>query len=482
MPGLVAVFGEQEAAVNLNPLINRVKYRGPCRQKVNLGDRSAMAVLDRVSTRFDPTMSVALDGYLLFEGEKEALQGSAAEEKLCRLLAQKGPGCLTGLDGEFTFAYRDDNRYMVVRDPLGVNPLYYSVKDSAFYFAPEIKALLDLDSPIKEVPPGCYCENSGAWISYYQPSESGNFFALSLQQAEEQLRQLMRGAVRERIDGIEGLGVYLSGGLDSSVIAVIAAELLPEPISTFTVGVSDSRDIEYARIVAKQIGSVHHEYIYDLEEMLEVLPEVIYHLESFDCAYVRSSIPNYIAARQAAGAGRKVMLTGEGSDELFAGYTYLKGISSPDQINAEISGLIKNLSNTGLQRVDRMNAAHGLDCRVPFLKTALVELVQRFPLDWKLRDMEDKPVDKWILRRTFTEQLGEKVAWREKQQFDQGSGSAELMAQVAEKSISDADYNKEAAGAPVSVRNKEELYYYRIFRSFFPERILPLVGRWSKTS
>ncbi len=255
-----------------------------------------------------------------------------------------------------------------------------------------------------------------------------------------------------------------------------------KPIMTYTVGVEGSRDLEYATLVAEKIGSIHHVYQYSLDDMLEVLPEVIYHLESFDCAYVRSAIPNYLAARQAAADGRSVMLTGEGSDEMFAGYTYLKSLGSAREIEAELDAIFKNLSRTGLQRVDRMNAAHGLECRVPFLKPSLLELVQNFPLQWKLRSTEGQKVDKWILRRAFIPELGEKVAWRAKEQFDQGSGSAELIASVAEEAISDTDFLAESEAAPVAVRNKEELYYYRIFRQYYPERVLPLVGRWTRTS
>ena len=305
---------------------------------------------------------------------------------------------------------------------------------------------------------------------------------MELAEAEKQMRCLLRQAVAERINDANKPGVYLSGGLDSSVIAVLAAELSAEPISTYTVGVEGSRDIEYAAQVADRIGSVHHVHTYSLNDILAVLPEVIYHLESFDCAYVRSAIPNYIAARFAAADGRRVMLTGEGSDEMFAGYSYLKSLESVNLVEAELEEIFKNLSRTGLQRVDRMNAAHGLDCRVPFLKPALLDLVRQFPMSWKLHDTADQPVDKWILRHAFVPELGEKVAWRKKEQFDQGSGSADLLASVAEEKISDSEFAAEAEAAPVEIRNKEELYYYRIFREYFPERVLPLVGRWTRTS
>ncbi len=484
MSGLIGVFGDKDDTADMDPLIEKVNFRGTCREKDCDDECYSLAVLSSTSNGFDGSSSAALDGYLLFpEEEGDALQGSEGEEKFIKLLEKEGLSCFDHIEGEFALAYfGEDGRCLVARDPFGVKPLYYTIKDKTLYIAPEIKALTDLDSPIKEAPPGSYYERGKGWIRYYNLPKVFKKNQLSLQQAEEKMRHLLWLAVEERITNVENLGVYLSGGLDSSVVAALASEISSEQINTYTVGVKGSKDIEYASIVTERIGSNPHVYTYELDEMLEILPSVIYHLESFDCAYVRSSIPNFIAARQAAADGRSVMLTGEGSDEIFAGYSYLKTLDSEKEITAEIENFIKNLSRTGLQRVDRMNSAHGLECRVPFLKPALLELVQQFPLDWKLHDFEDEPVDKWILRRAFEEELGSKVAWREKEQFDQGSGSSDMLTAVAEDAISDDEFAKESAEAPVPVRNKEELYYYRIFRSFYPESVLPLVGRWTKTS
>lgn len=485
MPGLIAVFGEKGETADMDPLIEKVLFRGTCREKDTEEENCALAVLNSSPTEGECDLSAALDGYMVFSKEEGmALQGGEGETRFCSHLDEEGLSCFENIEGEFTIAYFGDNgSCLIARDPLGVKPLYYVEKEGTLYIAPEIKALIDLKSPIKEAPPGSYYEKgNGGWVRYYHLPKAKTNHKLSLARAEEKMRHLLCLAVEERISGVENLGVYLSGGLDSSVVAALAAEMTPEPISTYTVGVKGSRDIEYASIIAERIGSEPHIYYYDLAEMLEVLPEVIYHLESFDCAYVRSSIPNFIAARQAAADGRKVMLTGEGSDEIFAGYSYLKKLNSEREITAELESILKNLCRTGLQRVDRMNSAHGLDCRVPFLKPGLLELVQQFPFDWKMHDLDHEPVDKWILRRAFEKELGAKVAWREKEQFDQGSGSSDMLAAVAEEAISDAEFAEESSEAPVSVRNKEELYYYRIFRSNYPESVLPLVGRWTKTS
>ncbi len=485
MSGLVAIFGKKSEASDIEPLIERVKFRGISKNTQTKEDGYGLAVLNSSPDNDGSDLSAALDGYMVFsEEEGTVMQGGEGETRFCDLFDKDGLSCFESIEGEFAIAYfNDEGGHIIARDPFGVKPLYYAKKEGTLYVAPEIKALLDLKVPIKEAPPGSYLDDQNGWVRYYKIPRIIENKELSLEEAEEKMRHLLYLAVEERILGVENLGVYLSGGLDSSVVAALAAEISADPISTYTVGVKGSQDIEYASIVADRIGSVPHVYTYDLDEMLQVLPKVIYHLESFDCAYVRSSIPNYIAARFAARDGRKVMLTGEGSDEIFAGYSYLKTLGSEKEITAEIEGFLKNLSKTGLQRVDRMNSAHGLDCRVPFLKPALLELVQQFPLDWKLHDREDdEPVDKWILRKAFVDELGSKVAWREKQQFDQGSGSSDMLTSVAEDAISDAEFARESEEAPVPVRNKEELYYYRIFRKHFPESVLPLVGRWTKTS
>lgn len=485
MSGLVAIFGKKSEESDMEPLIESVKFRGTCKGVQADEDGYGMAILNSTDPESESDISAALDGYIVFsEEEGTILQGGEGETRFCDVFNKEGLSCFESIEGEFAIAYYDDEGSpFVARDPFGVKPLYYAKKDGTLYIAPEIKALVDLGVEIKEAPPGSYLDDNQSWVRYYKVPRIVENKDLTLEEAEEKMRHLLYLAVEERIEGAENLGVYLSGGLDSSVVAALAAEISPEPINTYTVGVEGSEDVKYAEIVAKRIGSKPHVYTYTIDEMLEVLPKVIYHLESFDCAYVRSSIPNYIAARYAARDGRKIMLTGEGSDEIFAGYSYLKTLGSDKEITEEIETFLKNLSKTGLQRVDRMNSAHGLDCRVPFLKPALLELVQQFPLDWKLHDFDsDEPIDKWILRRAFVPELGEEVAWREKQQFDQGSGSSDMLTSIAEEAISDEEFARESEEVPVPVRNKEELYYYRIFRRYYPESVLPLVGRWTKTS
>ncbi len=480
--GLLGVIGKKEDTEELQSMYELLRHRGSQMHLKAPRDNCRLAVLGGDEASNGGKTPIALDGSIILGDGETVLRGESGEAKLYHLLKEKGPAILQNIEGEFALAAMLPEGLLIARDPLGVKPLYYLQDNGTSYLASEMKALLPLakEGEIHQVPPGCYYDSNNEWVPYYRYPVAEDGETLTLEKAMKALRSQMFQAVREKAAGVNGLGVYLSGGLDSSVIACLAAELSDKPIVTFTVGVEGSEDLHYARRVAEQIGSEHHEYIYDREEILTVLPQVIYHLESFDSAYVRSSIPNYIAARQARAAGREVMFTGEGSDEIFAGYSYLKELAGVDKINEELEGFLRSMSNTGLQRVDRMNSAFGLECRLPFLKPTLVKLVTGFPLEWKLKGEGSEAVDKWILRRAFEKDLGYEVAWRGKQQFDQGSGSAEMLEQVAEKEIDEITFQEESSAAPVPVRSKEELYYYRIFRNYFPEKVLSLVGRWCR--
>lgn len=477
MSGIAAVLGSRDPDT-LQILTDKLRFRGIYISKVVEGENFAMVELGTGPPDSRDHRPVVIDGYFAgFHSDEINSLLTGSGEGFEDLFSGTDSVLYSHFEGEFALAVNvkgDD--FLIARDPLGVKPLYCVINGDTCVAASEIKALTGL-GPINEVPPGSYFRKGCGWKRYYRIPQIYENESISLAEAEEELRFRLLQSVKEKIDGVSRLGVYLGGGPESSVIAFAASELSPEPIATFSVGVKGSSDLEYARKVAAGIGSRHFEYIYDREEMLEVLPWVIFHLESFDCAYVRRSIPDYLAGRLAREEGREVMLTGEGSDETFAGYSYLKDISSPGKLREEISKLISGLSHTRLQRVDRMNSAHGLECRVPFLKPSLLKFSLSLPLRWKLKQDGPGFLDKWILRRAFEDYLGADIAWRHKKQFDQGSTG--VLKDVAEGEITEEEFRREAEGAPVPVRNREELYYYRIFRRYFPEEILPLVGRCS---
>jgi asparagine synthase (glutamine-hydrolysing) len=234
--------------------------------------------------------------------------------------------------------------------------------------------------------------------------------------------------------------------------------------------------LQHARQAADFLQTRHHERLFTIEEAVQVLHEVIYHLESFDCALVRSAIPNYFLARLAS-KQVKVTLSGEGADELFAGYDYLKALSG-EALQRELRFITRRLHNTNLQRCDRMSMAHGLEVRVPFLDDPdLVDYAFRLDPDLKIRGPQR--IEKWILRRAATRLLPKDIVTRPKVKFAHGTGLGDHLGRFAEQTISDSVFAREREIAEgVFLRSKEELCYYRIFRQMFPaEQLWRLIGR-----
>jgi asparagine synthase (glutamine-hydrolysing) len=235
-----------------------------------------------------------------------------------------------------------------------------------------------------------------------------------------------------------------------------------ESLHTFAAGFAGAPDLEYAQIVARHIGSIHHEVIPTLDELLDLLPEVIYHLESFDALLVRSSMMNYRVAK-AASDFVPAVFSGEGGDELFAGYHYLKQLPL-ESLADELVDITARLHNTALQRVDRCSAAHGTVAYVGFLDPEVVEYALRIPPEHKIFN----GAEKWILRRAVYDLLPERVILREKAKFWEGAGVEELLAQHAEEAVSDADFGRmRRLPNGDELASKEELFYYRIFREHF---------------
>jgi asparagine synthase (glutamine-hydrolysing) len=261
------------------------------------------------------------------------------------------------------------------------------------------------------------------------------------------------------------------------VIAALVSKYVPG-VDSFTVGMEHSEDIPFARMVANHLGTNHHEHIYDLDEVLDVLPTVIYHLESFDAPLVRSSIANYIASREASKCVDTILI-GEGGDENFGGYHHIKRIKEPEDQQKAFVKLFRGLHNNGFMRTDRMNWAHSLNVRAPFFDSNVVDLCLKIHPELKLYGEEQ--TEKWILRKAFEDELPKEVVWRPKKQFARGSGSDDLLTGYAEGHISDAEYEKEKKRYPdIDLRWKEEVMYFRFFRDHFGDdpSTLSTVGQW----
>jgi asparagine synthase (glutamine-hydrolysing) len=377
------------------------------------------------------------------------------------------------LDGMFAIAIISNRGLTLARDPLGVKPLYIGRKGEEFVFGSEIKALLEVCDSVGEFPPGhVYTSSEGLKRYYTLPEQNEEEYDADVAAAE--LRKRVERAVETRLMADVPVGVYLSGGLDSTVLASIAKKF-KDPLDTFAVGMEGSDDLESAKLAAEHLKTRHHERIFTMEEALAALPKIIYHLESFDCALVRSAIPSYFLA-ELASQHVKVALSGEGADEIFAGYSYLRA-KRADELKKELVDITLGMHKTNLQVCDRISMAHGLEVRVPYLDDlAVVEYAFRIPIQFKMHPT--KGTEKWILRKAFGEDLPDEIANRRKAKIAAGTGLEDKMAAIAEAKISDEEFASERAPAKgVALRTKEELMYYRIFAETFPTRVAKMVGR-----
>ncbi len=375
--------------------------------------------------------------------------------------AQDGAG-----RGHLAEAQAESDGIVLKRDALGVAPLYYGfTDDGAFCFASEVKAMLEVTREVHELPPGSRLKGSTV-EPYYQLAKQPPLTD-SPDAIASELRRRLEASVSRRVPGDEA-GAWLSGGLDSSTLAAVARPLVGR-LHTVAAGVPAAPDLEHARIVAKHIGSEHHEVVVRLDDMLKALPDVIYHLESFDALLVRSSITNYLTAQRASDYVG-VVLSGEGGDELFAGYEYLKGLPQ-DRLADELLDITNRLHNTALQRVDRCASAHGTVAQVGFLDPDVVDYALRIPVELKLyRNGGQRGIEKWIVRRAIDGALPEAVLNRTKAKFWEGAGVGEQLAAYAEEHISSADFGRERTlPNGWTLDSKEELLYYRIFRDHFGE-------------
>jgi len=392
-------------------------------------------------------------------------------EVALHLLEERGDAGVEALDGMFALARAAGGELLLARDPLGIKPLYLARSPGGgVRFASEMKALQDPGDDLEEVPPGCVWSSLRGLRRYYRVPEARAELG-DAEEAAAAVRRTLERAVRKRLMSDVPLGAFLSGGLDSSAIAALAMRELGR-LHTFSVGVAGSPDLAAARQVARHIGSDHHELVFGRDEVEAELERLIYALESFDRDLVRSAVPTFFAARLAA-RHVKVVLTGEGADELFAGYRYVRGLRG-EALAAELRRSLEGMHNLNLQRVDRLTMAHGLEARVPFLDRSMVALAQRIAPELKVREVGGRRVEKWVLRRAVEDLLPQSVVWRDKAQFDEGSGTADLLGKIA------ASASPPRPRLGVTPRSAEEDLYLQIFASSFvrPQALVPNLGRW----
>ncbi len=493
MCGVAGAYRSTDA-VYVDRMLTWLKHRGPDGCGISATDtgvlgHTRLAIIDLEGGH----QPLEYDGALIcFNGEiynyralrnrylrGQTLQTNSDTEVLLRLYRTLGPGFVRLLEGMFAFAILDGEDLFLARDPIGIKPLYLAQHNDTLLFASEIKALMLYADHVTTFPPGTWHHSRFGSHTYYELAQGWpqNGIFETPDQAIMAIRAVLRSAVHKRLLADVPVGVSLSGGLDSSIIALLARSEL-DHVETFAVGMEGSEDLEAARQMARFLGTRHHEYIYTPEEMEAVLPDVIYYLESADPALVRSAVPNYFLARLAS-ERVKVILTGEGADELYAGYDYMRVIASPEDLHRELEISIRDLHRTNLQRADRMFMAFGVEGRVPFLDVESIALALSLPPEWK-QAASGEPT-KMLLRQAFAGELPDSIIQRPKQKFSAGAGSMYELAKVAEERFDNQAFARERQRLMrrwgYRLQNKEALYYLDTLRAVLPERlIMPEMG------
>jgi asparagine synthase (glutamine-hydrolysing) len=495
MCGISGIWGSTDKS-DVRGMMDRLVHRGPdaegmyvCPDGYGVLGHTRLSIMDPEGGNQpiyceDGSKAIITNGEIYnFPGlrpelsRRHTFSTTSDSEAILHLYEEHGSYAVRQLDGMFTFAIADGSEIMVARDPIGIKSLYYGNCEGRLLFASELKAIAPYCDDIKEFPPGTYYHSKEGFRTFYSVPDLQPDSSSSVEEYINEIRKTLEAAVVKRLMSDVPLGAFLSGGLDSSIICAIARKHLPE-LHTFSVGLEGSPDVEAARIVSRHLDTIHHEYILTQEELGKMLPEIIYYLESFDQDLVRSAFPCYFTSKIASDYV-KVILTGEGADELFAGYTYYKGIKDEALLHNELRRSVTSLHNINLQRVDRMTMAHSIEGRVPFLDLTVIELGQRIPAAYKLKG--EPLVEKWILRKAFEDLLPHDIVWRKKEQFDEGSGSADMLQSLMSGVITEKEadsYRKDWDG--ITLRSSEECHYHRLFMDAYekPDPVLKNVGRW----
>lgn len=391
-------------------------------------------------------------------------------EIVLHVLGELGTDGIHDMRGMWAFCVaEEDGNIWLGRDPLGVKPLYWARHDERLLVASELNAFPPHVRPyVEEFPPGHFWTPRDGLRGYVDlhddplgGAEPAGADYPTREVAQDAVRETLVAAVRERMMGDVPVGVFLSGGLDSSVIAAIMAKesRSGEAVHSFAAGMPGSSDLVAARIVADALGLEHHEVVYTDEDVVAVLPTVVAATESYEPSLIRSAVPNYLLAEMAA-RHVKVVLTGEGADELFAGYHHLRELDEESLRDALVDS-VSALHHLNLQRCDRVTMAHGLEARVPFLSRDMLAVAQRIPIGWKLLGEDGQ--EKRLLREAFNGWIPDEILWRRKEQFGEGSGTADAMNRVVDELVPDSDWESVHFEGIPQARTREELAYQRIF-------------------
>ena len=507
MCGIVGIFdlkvNHSELKTIALKMSKKLRHRGPDWSGIFNCDKAILAHerLSIVDPRSGKQPLISSDGNLILaiNGEiynhqeiRERYKGSyefrthSDCEVILPLYREKGPSFLEDLNGIFAFALYDREKdcYLIARDHIGIIPLYTG-RDyyGNFYVASELKALEGICNKIEEFLPGHYLfSKDGVMTKWYQRDWMNYDAVQNNTTSPDDLKSSLEKAVHRQLMSDVPYGVLLSGGLDSSIISAIAKKYAPKRIESgdkidawwprlhsFAIGLKDSPDVAASRIVAQHIGTVHHEIHFTLEEGLDAIRDVIYHIETYDVTTVRASTPMYLLARVIKSMGVKMVLTGEGADEVFGGYLYFHKAPNPRAFHEETVRKISKLHLYDCLRANKSLAAWGVEGRVPFLDKEFLDVAMRINPADKMASKER--IEKWVLRKTFEDYLPPEVAWRQKEQFSDGVGYnwIDTLRSMTSKEVSDDQMVNARYRFPINPPLSKEEYFYRsIFAEHFP--------------
>jgi len=496
MCGILAIIGKGKDEALVRELSGRMSHRGPDERDIHLMEKGHYLAHERLSIIDLHTGRQPIQGsstaWMVHNGEiynhqelrdtilkDHAFRTTSDSEVIVHLYEKYGYDFCHLLDGMFAFVVIDGDDYIAGRDPLGIKPLYYGLDDRGrMYFASEMKSIADQCKTFSTFPPGHYYTPETGFVKYYQPQWEDPEAAVEILDLKA-LRETLTTSVKKRLMSDVPIGVLLSGGLDSSLTSSIASRLMKEQgktLHSFSIGLdAQAPDVVAARKVAEFLGTQHHEIHFTIEQGIEILDKLIWHLETYDVTSVRASTPMYFLSKAITDMGIKVVLSGEGADEIFGGYLYFRNAPSVEDFQKETVERVQKLFTADLLRADKSTMAHGLEARVPFLDKAFLELAIKITPEEKMPQTYDG-IEKYILRKAFDtpEQpyLPESVLWRQKEQFSDGVGYnwIDTLIEFAASQVSDVDFAKAAELFPYNTPATKEAFYYRtIFHKYFPQ-------------
>mgnify|MGYP006083320317 FL=1 len=481
----------------------KVRHRGPDWSGIHCGKNvllahERLAIVDPASGN-QPIFSHDKNLILAANGEiynhrllKEklsieyAFQTNSDCEIILALYKEKGINFLDDLNGIFGFVLYDEenNEYLIARDHMGIVPLYMGWdKFGTFYVASELKALEGVCNKIEIFPPGHFLFSRDSKLVKWYQRDWMNYESISNNETDlNSLKNALEAAVHRQLMSDVPYGVLLSGGLDSSITSALAKKYSKNRIESddqkaawypqlhsFAVGLVGSPDLKASKLVAEHIGSIHHEVTFTIQEGLDAIKDVVFHLETYDVTTIRASIPMYLMARVIKSMGIKMVLSGEGADEIFGGYLYFHKAPSAEEFHKETVRKLDKLYQYDCLRANKSLAAWGIEGRVPFLDKEFIDVAMR--INPKDKMINKDRMEKWVLRKSFESYLPKAIAWRQKEQFSDGVGYdwIDSLKELVEENVSNDMFDNAKFTFPFQTPMSKEEYFYRsIFEKHFP--------------